>query len=96
MRLYRFELLAVSLKLLVSKNRQLKYCLTIAIGFTLLAPSEQVNAEVDLRASVGGSVQSKNVIQNPNTGSGTRFSLSDAVGEGPAIAARIELNWNFN
>lgn len=95
-RLYRFELLVVNLKLLVTYSTRMKYCLTIAIGITLLAPWEQVKAEVDLRVSVGGSFQSKNVIQNPNTDLGSRFSLSDAVDEDPAIAARIELNWNFN
>lgn len=96
MSLYRFVFLADNLKPFFGYTTQLKYYLVIAIGITLLAPLEQVKAEVDLRISVGASVQSKNVIQNPNTTSGTRFSLSDAVGEDPVIAARIELNWNFN
>ena len=65
------------------------------MGMSILAPFAQAQAEVNLRLTVGASSQSKNVIQNPNTDTGTRFSLSDAIGEDPTIASRLEVNWDF-
>lgn len=51
---------------------------------------------VNLRLSVGNSWQSRNEVQIPNTELGSRFSLKDAVGEGPAPAVRFEFSWMMN
>ncbi len=75
-----------------------KHYLTLTTGVALLLATAQVNATdhtVNLRISGGNSFQSKNDVQTPNTDAGTRFSLYDAAGEGPAIATRFEMNWNF-
>ncbi len=45
----------------------------------------------------GGPVwQSRNNVQIPNDAAGTRFSLVDAIGNGPWPAARIYATWNIN
>jgi len=51
---------------------------------------------VSIRLSVGSSWQARNDVQIPNTDTGTRFSLFDAVGSGPVPAARVEVNWAIN
>ncbi len=70
----------------------------MVVSTLLLLPLGQISASaasVDLRISVGGSFQSKNDVQVPNSDAGTRFSLFEAAGDGPATATRVELNWNF-
>ncbi len=71
---------------------------TILVSSVLFGMSQTVSAETtfDVRLSVGSSFQSKNDVQIPNTEAGTRFSLFDAVGEGPVAAARLEVNWQLN
>jgi len=49
---------------------------------------------IDLEA--GTVWQSRNDVQIPNTGAGTRFSLVDLAGEGPWPAVRLYLTWNIN
>jgi hypothetical protein len=45
----------------------------------------------------GGAVwQSRNDVQIPNTGEGTRFSLVDVIGNGPWPAGRLYVTWNIN
>jgi hypothetical protein len=45
----------------------------------------------------GGTVwQSRNDVQIPNDGTGTRFSLADLAGGGPWPALRLYLTWNIN
>ena len=64
----------------------------------ILSPAA-VNAgdnRVDLKLLAGSSWQVNNDVQIPNSDLGTRFSLSDTVGEGPLTATRLELNWMLN
>lgn len=66
---------------------------------TILLVSEVVAAEdnpFSLRFSAGSSWQARNDVQIPNSDLGTRFSLDQAVGNGPVDATRFELNWSFN
>jgi len=51
---------------------------------------------INVRFSAGSSWQARNDVQIPNTDSGTRFSLFEAVGSGPVPAARLEINWSVN
>lgn len=45
----------------------------------------------------GGPVwQTKNDVQIPNDGTGTRFSLVDLAGKGPWPAGRLYVTWNLN
>lgn len=61
-----------------------------------LAPVAAAEPTVNLRLSVGSSWQARNDVQIPNDDLGSRFSLEDAVGEGPVSAVRFELNWAIN
>ncbi len=77
------------------KNFAQKYliaCTTMLMPLTTAMAAENT---VSLRLSAGSSFQSKNDIQTPNSAEGTRFSLFDAAGEGPAAATRLELNWQY-
>lgn len=40
--------------------------------------------------------QSRNDVQIPNDGDGTRFSLVDLVGNGPWASGRLYVTWNIN
>ena len=51
--------------------------------------------EIHLKLSTLSSFQVRNDVQVPNSVLGSRFSLSDAVGQGPTTSARVELNWMF-
>jgi hypothetical protein len=73
--------------------------IVIAFALALLCPIGTVTAadsSVNVRLSVGNSWQSRNKVQIPNTDLGSRFSLKDAVGDGPTPAARLELSWKMN
>ncbi len=73
-------------------RRYISHLLVITVFFIMSHPMRAESA-TDVRLSVGSSFQSRNDVQIPNTGAGTRFSLFDAVGEGPVIATRLEINW---
>jgi hypothetical protein len=49
-----------------------------------------------LEAELGALWQSRNDVQIPNTGDGTRFSLRDPTGSGPWPSARLYLTWNID
>jgi len=70
------------------------FSLALLFGIYFFTPP-LVHAEksLELRLSLGNSFQIKNDVQIPNTEDGTRFSLSDTVGEGPVQATRLEVNW---
>lgn len=55
--------------------------------------STAADNSVNLSLSIGGSWQTRNDVQIPNTETGSRFSLEEAVGKGPITAARVELKW---
>jgi hypothetical protein len=56
-------------------------------------PSETPTVEIELE---GGPVwQTRNDVQIPNDAAGTRFSLVDLAGEGPAAGARAYLTWHL-
>jgi hypothetical protein len=73
--------------------------ITIAFALALALTAGSATAadnSVNLRLSVGNSWQTRNDVQIPNTDLGSRFSLKDAVGEGPTPAARLEISWMMN
>ena len=87
-----------TVELVISTSRRFITTLLVITVFFLMSQTvraETVGAEnaIDIRLSVGNSFQSRNDVQIPNTEAGTRFSLFDAVGEGPVTAARLEINW---
>lgn len=49
-----------------------------------------------LEVEGGGVWQSRNDVQIPNDAAGTRFSLVDAIGNGPWRAVRLYATWNIN
>jgi hypothetical protein len=54
--------------------------------------SERVRLEVE----TGAAWQTRNDVQIPNDASGTRFSLRDTVGHGPAPLVRLDASWALN
>jgi hypothetical protein len=46
-----------------------------------------------LWVEAGAAYQSRNDVQVPNDASGTRFSIQDAVGNGPFPAVRVDFAW---
>jgi hypothetical protein len=63
------------------------------LGSTLVA---QGIPTVEIEVEGGPFWQSRNNVQIPNDESGTRFSLTDLVGNGPWAAVRLHLTWNLN
>ncbi len=57
--------------------------------------ADAADRSIDLRISVGSSVQTRNDVQVPNTDAGTRFSLDDPADEASVTATRLELNWMY-
>ena len=71
--------------------------LSICLGLaTPLAAAEARTPRLQLELEGGAVWQSRNDVQVPNDASGTRFSLVDAIGEGPWPAGRFYATWNFN
>ena len=73
--------------------------LSIGLAILLGASAPLRAAEtpaVELELEAGAVWQSYNDVQIPNTSAGTRFSLSDVVGNGPWTAGRAYLTWNIN
>ena len=69
----------------------------LALSYLFLAGAASASENtVNLRLSVGNSWQTRNDVQIPNTELGSRFSLQEAVGEGPITATRLELKWMMN
>ncbi len=64
----------------------------IALTIQVASASEQ---PLDLQLSFGSSWQQSNDVQIPNNDTSTRFSLRDAVGEGPLPLLRLEAKWSF-
>lgn len=62
-------------------------------GPTLMAQSVP---KVEIEVEGGPFWQSRNNVQIPNDQSGTRFSVTDLVGNGPWAAVRLNLTWNLN
>lgn len=68
--------------------------LTAALAAAATAQADEARFRVELE---GGTVwQTVNDVQVPNDGTGTRFSLVDALGKGPWAAGRGYLTWNIN
>lgn len=76
-------------------RRVVAHTLSILVMLAL-EPTVAAERSVDVRFSVGSSWQARNDVQIPNTDQGTRFSLEDAAGAGPAPSARLEVNWSLN
>jgi len=68
-----------------------------ALGFALTGPAPLVAQAprfvVELEA--GPTWQSANVVEIPNDGTATRFSLVDLVGSGPSPSARLYFTWHL-
>jgi hypothetical protein len=77
---------------------------TIQLAAHLLAATVLLNSaaaaandeSISFRLSVGNSWQARNDVQIPNSELGSRFSLEEAVGEGPITAARLDVSWMMN
>lgn len=70
---------------------------TFCIIFSIFIPQAYAEgSSLGVRLSAGVSFQTRNDVQIPNDETGTRFSLADAVGEGPVNAVRFEALWNIN
>ena len=69
---------------------------TIAVAWTALpaAPAGAVE-RFTLELEAGPAWQSRNDVEIPNDGTGTRFSLVDVVGKGPWLAGRLTVTWNM-
>ena len=66
--------------------------LVTAAGTSAQGEAGRLTAELE----AGPVWQSRNDVQIPNTEDGTRFSLVDAIGEGPWVSARLYLTWDIN
>ena len=68
----------------------------LLIGPAGAAPAQEVAraARFSVEVEAGPAWQSRNVVEIPNDGSATRFSISDLAGAGPWPAARLYLEWN--
>jgi len=76
-------------------THQVVPCVLSLVMLLVLEPVSAANDTLRLRVSALSSLQERNTVQIPNTDLGTRFSLKDAVGEGPTNTVRVELNWMF-
>ena len=56
----------------------------------------QIVPKFEIELETGPFWQSRNDVQIPNHESGTRFALTDLVGNGPWPAGRVRLTWNLN
>jgi hypothetical protein len=69
--------------------------LAAAVAATFASPAA-AESPFALELEVGPVWQSSNDVQIPNDDTGTRFSLKDAVGQGPWFTGRLSLTWNMN
>ena len=51
---------------------------------------------LEVEVETGPVWQTRNDVQIPNDETGTRFSLVESLGRGPAPAGRLYVSWNFN
>ena len=76
--------------------------LTLIMAVSGFASLPVARAEAQSHATFGIDVeagpvwQSRNDVQIPNDGTGTRFSLVDVAGSGPQPAGRVYLTWNIS
>ena len=63
-------------------------CVALLCSFGTATASSN---STSLRLSVGSSFQTLNDVQIPNNDMGSRYSLQEAVGEGPVTAIRLEI-----
>ncbi|MEO7360162.1 MAG: hypothetical protein ABI120_07525, partial [Gemmatimonadaceae bacterium] len=69
-------------------------CMTAPAAAMQADPPKTPTLQVEVE---GGAVwQSRNDVQIPNDAAGTRFSLVDAIGNGPWPTARLYATWNIN
>lgn len=57
--------------------------------------SAHANERFAVELELGPAWQTRNDVEIPNDGSGTRFSLVDVIGSGPWLAARLSCTWNM-
>jgi hypothetical protein len=58
-----------------------------------VAHAQETPNRFRLWVEAGVAYQSRNDVQIPNDASGTRFSIRDAVGDGPFPAVRVDFTW---
>lgn len=78
------------------KTSQLATYLLVVIVLLNSAGAAASDKSISFRLSVGNSWQARNDVQIPNSELGSRFSLEEAVGEGPITAARLDVSWMIN
>jgi len=66
---------------------------TVLLNSTAAAATEK---SISFRLSVGNSWQTRNDVQIRNSELGSRFSLAEAVGEGPITTVRLDVSWMLN
>lgn len=68
---------------------------TTGVCLTVPARSAHGSERFAVELEAGPVWQSRNDVEIPNDGSGTRFSLVDVIGQGPWLAGRLTLSCNL-
>ena len=71
------------------------FCLACILSLSGVVAAQD-DPRFGLELELGPTWQSRNTVQIPNTGEGTRFSLEELVGSGPWAAGRVYFTWNLN
>ncbi|MBN2412258.1 hypothetical protein JXQ31_11245 [candidate division KSB1 bacterium] len=86
-----------------NNHRLITFVVILLVFFPMLLPAKDLTAGVNdnqrhfiLRLESGPVWQGRNDVKIPNDRNGTRYSLTDLVGNGPYPAGRFYFTWRIN